>query len=370
MNRLDKSITDIEENRVFRKLRELPLIDRYAVMDGKDQPSDTLTELVQSRERMATMALVGCGEKYKKGEVSDFEWLEKWEACLPLCPGLGLASIYEEEMALLGLDPHGTAKEKWTKFNEIKQSKNITVHTDYILKSKKTKDIWIGELVMDNINKGWEYQRFLRHLPEQLAEESEREIHLLSDLSEISFERPNPHLALQSYHKLKDGEKLNSKEAFVLQAQVLIECLLALRKLKKRAVIHLYGGDSAGLPCDLLRYLRAHSLADAEIRVGLTLSAFPRAVGILTESFPDRVELVLRPSALSDTFDLKMEKLISSMPFGGLRFGGVLTDAPLLEATHILVKKRIIGLLSQICDNEEQVLINAEAFFDIKDPLS
>ena len=313
-----------------------------------------ITELLRNSDKIKLMDLLGCDEKYKNGQASDFEWFAEWERILPLCPGHGMAAIYEEEKKLLGIDLPETTAERWRKGNAHLPESVSPIDPSIVC-------LDLNRFVSESITECADYPALRDAALRYIKNGKNREMHLFLTLSDSIFLRPSPYLANRVFDQVKSDEKWNSKEGALLFAQLLIDLSLAARKAEIRTVPHLWAATSYEKV--LLSYLSEHRLLEGEVRLrayteGMT-DELLSLCGSRGAEFFVLPEPVFRPADLGASLIQTLRALGTRYPLGGLRFGGVETDAPLFHACHRLIAWALIDL----CPTEQSASAVALSFF-------
>lgn len=320
-------------------------VGRDCFAEIKREPSN-VTEALGRETLLKNIRRLNCDEKYKNDSASDFEILSEWIRLLPLCAGTAEAVIWQESLAVLGLDQCSEPTEIWRRGNEIVLTENKPWNGAFADRVD-----WC-QFVSKNIERkkecGPELSDISSYLNQSIIFNKDKDIPIVFDASGLCFERPNPHLASMVLLKIIRDEKINSTEAFSLCSQLLIEFLLSHRD-KGGFTLHFVDCEAAR---SLIAYLRDRRLWKGEIRLGIFLTAnaecwvdFCDEINNSEGDLRVQPEVVLRLSDLGCDLENSLRCLISRYPFGGLRFGGVLTDSPLLA---VAARRIFLNTLSDL----------------------
>jgi len=364
---------------VYRALIEqtehLPLRD-YAAAHSLPKNNGffqkSVKELLQSSDKMMKIHLLGCDEKYKNGTASDYETFAEWERIMPLCVGTGTAALYVEEKRILGIDTAATPREAWQTVTEqpLLQEDLVTLYAV----SDQTVNIVseLSNIVRRKEKSPLSYTEIFASLSEIIQEKKARknkELHFIFDCNFDFFEAPNRYRAEQILQEKKYVENFNKNEKFLLSAQLLIDLILVAKQEALTPILHLRRWRTAEQLREFLDYLAAHRLLVGELRIGTLLDTDFKFLTVLCESLCDRIsvhpELILLPSDFGTDIAQRLRSLASVYPLGGLRFGGIDTDAPLFWAGHRLFKEQLARLLSELCDTEEQAIYLAKSICEL-----
>lgn len=336
-------------------------IEDYAASMGITRIVPTnITELLKNSDKNRIMCILGCDEKYRNGQASDFEYFAEWERVFPLCVGTGAAEWYREERSLLGIDSDASVCERWRAGNERVASR--------IPDDEQCSHIDVNKFVSNFEKEGAEsaatYAELFAAVRTAIQRMETKEIHLIGKLSANEFAKPSPYGAQAAWRRICCGEKLNESERDTLIAQLLIDAILFVKKDWNRSVIlHLRAERFR----DLATYFAEHRLLPDELRIGISLDTVPPSLIDLCAASEKGArilpELILLPSDLSRGLTERLLALFAVYPVGGMRFGGIDTDAPLLEAGHRLFKRGFALALTELCVSRAHAEAIAREFF-------
>ena len=349
------------------------LAEDLANLAGKDwvcqvvsEPSvpTNITELLIDLGKIEVMARLGCDEKYTNGSASDFELLVEWERVLPLCAGLGEAAVYREALALLGLSDCRDPSALWKRGGELLRG-GVPAAARLPFAERLNWNQFVSKFAI-YLENGFP------DLTETAIGEGEeeclknKELHVVFDASDLEYEVPSPYRFKQARQQMISGEKLNSKECFVLCAQGLIELLLARGKRKElRTVLHLRDCDAARR---LIGYLKEHRLFGGEVRLGVFPGADPWELRCACDpvrgAFTVFPEVILRTRELGCDCETSLRRWLSAYPLGGLRFGGCLVASPVSRAQLRVFARALASILADCCESETEAIHAASVFFE------
>ncbi len=340
------------------------MTDFYAQSAKRDGVVTNIGELLRNNDKISAMRLLGCEKKYTDGACSDYEFFAEWERVAPLCAGTGISSVYQEERTLLGLAETDPTVEQWRRGNECLES-----HCSEILKVEREPSVYdLNKIVSDFVkyDKGasLKYDDIRESFGNILCAEKSNTVHVTISLKSNKFQRPDPYHAALFWEK-KNVEKWNTENESVLLVQLLIDGLLTIKKHKKDAVLHLYAKEDEVADATL-SYLLDRSLTEGQIRLGISTYCDPDSLVCRMERWSgERVipELVLGASDLDEGLEERLYGLFCLYPVGGLRFGGVLTDALLLDAYHNSFDRRFRNVLARLSANPSAMEQITERFY-------
>lgn len=323
-------------------------------------------ELLRSADKINAMRLLGCEENYTNGSCSDFEFFAEWQRVAPLCAGTGVSAVYREERALLGLNDGDPLIEQWRSGNG-----HLATGCSEILKEESLSSVYdLNRIVPDFVNQSRDtmtkYEDLRQAFCDILRDEKLNPIHITLFLRAEGFQRPTPYHASLFWEK-KNVEKWNSNEEGILLVQLLIDGLLTLKKYKKNAILHLCAKREEVADATL-SYLLDRSLIQGQIRLGISTYHDPATLVRRMERWSGKQvipELVLGVADLDEGLEERLYNLFCLYPVGGLRFGGILTDAPLLDAYHRSFDRRFRKALARLGADPSATERIAERFYSV-----
>ena len=339
------------------------MTDFFARPKRKENATN-VSELLRSEDKRNIMRLLGCEEKYLDGSCSDFEFFAQWESVLPLCAGTGVHAVYGEEKRLLGLPEAESLCDAWKRGNEFLQ-----VHASDFTESGDKIPVYdlssfVSEVAIRCFESHLGYESVSREWCQKICDEKSNSVHVVFFTKACGFQKPNSYHASLYWQNMSD-ENYDQEKMTVIGSQLLIDGLLALKKCKKKAILHLRSANEK-VGDALAAYLTEHSLIEGEIRMSVSTYGDPTALAVRAEGWGSRKvtpELVLSVSELDEGLEDRLYGLFCAYPAGGLRFGGILTDAPLIEAYHRSFDRRFRTALSRLGADEEAVARIAEHFY-------
>ena len=303
---------------------------------------NNISELLMSQDKKQMMRNLYCDEKYNNGQESDYEMFAEWERILPCCVGSGSAAFYEAELEFLGISPwdyDGKRKTPYDLWNEGNERISRIDLSKYNIKTKEkieNQRIDINQMILNITNKNQSkevsYEQWSQEVLEAAQGAADDVLHVLLSADGDRFTRPDPYHASLIFHRLVCGEKINTSEELLLAMQWLIEAFLRQKKEGRRMILHLKA-SSYCLASEMIGFLKEKSLFAGEIRVAIRLWD-PVKEWLPLMNLGDRdlqmyPELILHPSDFAFPLEDGLKKIAAEYPIGGLRFGGVMTDAPL-----------------------------------------
>lgn len=308
---------------------------------------NTITELLKNTDKTDIMLVLGCDEKYNNGLASDFEWLTEWERILPLCVGTGVATLYEEELRLLGI-PHGTVNELWRMGNA-----RLTEQEWRFPRRDNKIDIeeFVTDFIADRADTTCDYTALFTTLKDRIKSEENKEIHVYFAFEQSDLPTVSSYHGKQAWNAIICGEKRNKETTTILCLQLLMELLIEMKKqTEQRLTLHVRGKGTASL----LAYLSDHRMMPAQVRVGIRPDTPWAHTASLCRAHRGCPELWLEPADFGVDFDERLTRFFAQYPIGGVGFGGVLTESPLTEAAmRSLLRKHLKGLTARLAASDE-----------------
>ena len=349
---------------ILSELRTAELFDTAVTPGCLKRVPTNCTEFMESADKDRILRLLNCDEKYKNGVASDYERFAEWERRIPTCVGNGVAELYRAEKVLLEIGEISDPREAWRKGNERLLTYDFpslprciairNIVTDFIASAYMEES---GSMTYDELS-----ARTLT-AAESLADHESQGVHIVLDLAELPYQKPDPYHASLALQRIFCGEKNNCEEESILSAQLLIDLLLGLRKKGTYAVTLHLRGKSKG---ELLAYLSEHRLLPPSVRLGLylddSIEKLSEELLALRDEAEVLPELILRPTDFGCRLSERLLTLADAYPLSGLRFGGVQTDSSALAAAHTLFCEAFAALLSALCDTEETARAVVHAF--------
>ena len=323
-------------------------------------------ELLRNSDKLFAMRLLGCEKKYTDGSCSDYEFFAEWERVLPLCAGTGVCAVYGEEQKLLGLSAGDPLIDAWRKGNDRLADGRVNFWEKTCLLSIYSLNKFVSNYVRKHENVNSLYEDIRKEWQEYLCAEKSKSVHIVVLLDSLKFQKPNPYSASMIWRK-NHVEKWNQEEESVFLTQLLIDGLLTLKKYKKEPVLHLYAGEIEVADATV-DYLLEHDLIDGQIRLGVSSHSDPEHLVMRMEKWSGKrvtPALVLPTAELDEGLEERLFRLFCTYPAGGLRFGGILTDAPLIEAYHASFDRRFRVALTRLGATPSAAEQIARAFYSV-----
>ncbi len=342
------------------------MTDFFARRKEDDRVTTNIGELLRNDDKIKVMRLLGCEEKYINGACSDYEFFAEWERVVPLCAGTGAAVVYGEERVLLGLSETDSPADAWRGGNDF-----LAEHvSDFKKKEKISPILDLNRIVSDFAKRSGrafsKYDALRQEFCDILIAEKSNPIHSTVFLTSFEFQRPDPYHASLFLEK-RNAEKWNDEKEAVLLLQLLIDGLTITKKYKKDLVLHLHTREDAVADA-AISYLLDRSLTEGQIRLGVSSRIDPEALVSRMDRWGGKQvtpELVLNVGDLDEGLEDRLYDLFCVYPAGGLRFGGILTDAPLIEAYHRSFDRRFRAALARFCLKEELIGQISRQFYSV-----
>ncbi len=308
-------------------------VDRIATPRRSCVGVENISELLCDSSKINMMRLLNCDEKYKKEWAPDCELLMEWERLLPLCKGSGVAALYEAEKKWLRVEGMDFF-DRWNLGGNLLRVMDLSVY------ELPKNQIHIHEFVTDFINKNNNAKASLSDLSEEMKKRMKanrsKEFHLILELPDAPFLRPNLYAAEQAFSKAICNEKYKDEEWGLILTQLVISLAKCVQN-EKKIVLHLYSPYTYAPVFDTLSYLLDHRLFSGKIMMGIFVDTAMRAYEPLCRFFkekPDQApyelatEVILTVPDFAEGLDDRLRTLFRLYPRGGLTLGGVRTDSP------------------------------------------
>ncbi len=308
-------------------------IDRIATPKIDPMCVENISEFLIDSSKIGMIKLLDRDEKYKNEKASDFELLKEWEEILPLCQGSGAAGLYEAEKKWLCVNDMGIF-DRWNIGSERVKTMDFSIY------SAPTDQIQIHRFVSDFIKSSVKetdlFSSLISQMKSVIEASKQEEFHLILNLSDAPFLRPNPYAAGQILEKKICGEKCNDSEESLLLLQSSISLIRSIKSAKK-IVLHIYAEASYNSVFETIEYLAEHRLFSGDIYVGIFLDTAHRAHERLCRLFARysggtiitlHTELILTVADFAEGLPERMMGLFRLYPRRGVCFGGVLSDSP------------------------------------------
>lgn len=304
--------------------------------------ANNISELLMSQDKKQMMRNLYCDEKYNNGQASDYEMFAEWEQILPCCVGSGSAAFYEAELKFLEISPwkcdgkRKTPYDLWNEGNERISRINLSKYDIKTMKNIENQRFNINKIISNltnkNKNKEVSYEQWIQESLEAVQKVESDGLHLLLSAEGDGLTRPDPYHASLIFQRLLCGEKINASEELLLAMQWLIEAFLRQKKEGRKMILHL-NASSYCLASSIVGFFKEKGLFAGEIRVAIRLWD-PVKEWLPLMNLGDRdlqiyPELILHPSDFAFPLEDGLKKIAAEYPLGGLRFGGMMTDAPL-----------------------------------------
>lgn len=345
--------------RLYDRMQAMPIADFAADFTRGSLAPTNLTEYLLSYDKVQLMQRMNSDEKYRNGQASDFELFEEWERIMPLCPGYGSAELYREEKQILEIATETDPREAWKRGNEtLQKCANTPVKNGLNLNQ------FVSDFIKSNSHSSLVYETLVSTVSTALFAMKSDACHVISDLPDQDYTKPDPYHAALALRDIKRDEKNNIDLPSVLLSQVLIDLLLSAKKQGKVPVIlHLRGRCAR----ELVDYLADHRLLPQETRIGVSLRGMSAELSnwSTATSWNARIlpELILSPADFGCALVSRLCALADAYPLGGIRFGGVQTDSAALVACHRVFCRSFAMALATLCDTEEQAILALQRFF-------
>ncbi len=332
-------------NTLFLRLRDVPIVDRYADPKLPKKVLTNITELLRTPQKDRIISLFLCDEKRKASTLSDFEYLKALSELLPDWIGtregtlasVGLAFLYGKSFDLSDLKHHEFLRELW----EIGNEKLLLAEGKYenILKENGVEKLYQRELAFGCAKRVEKYK------------ENENTLSLLCDFRGLPFCRPDPYHAACAEKKYEGAEPLTDEEQSILATQALYRlCSQNSQHTEIRLLADADGKTAAALIAYLKRLSVRGTLwiaADGCMSTDTLLSLCDTA----DDALNIRPEIVLGPYDSRHNAEQRLHLLAARYPITRWHFGGVLGEDPLFFVGHTYMRKIICCVIAEIVDD-------------------
>ena len=339
----------IQENReLFSKLSGLPKFEYYAKKKNTCSVITNVCELLRSGETDDALCLCGREEKYRRGEVSDFEYFKELLSVLPMLKGTHICDLVSLVLSEL-------CGEKFIS-NETFSESDIC-------------DLWssANEKIFEIC--GGEYDKLLeKYNVEKLYNCSadtgtcacdgkchttnKKEVNVF-DFKGLDFIRPDPYHYGLAKDKEKCGEKLNNDEKSIILSQNIY--LILSDKNRGKIQLHLLCDENKSTAKELINYLKDRGFS-ADILIGYSgEGSVEKLISLCLlsdENIRISPEIVITRTDSFENLKRRLRLLIGAYPCENLRFGGATTDSPTFFFEHILFTRALFSVLLEIGNDE------------------
>jgi len=339
-----------QENReAYFELSRLPKFEYYAKPRTSCSLVTNVCELLRCKETDAALCLCGREEKYRRGEVSDFEYFKELLLSLPTLKGTHVFDLLH--ITLLELCGEELASRK--SFSE----EDICLL--WAAANEKIFELCGGD--HNELLKKYNVEKLYRCSVDDENKECDEKCHtsdkceaLVFDFKGLDFIRPDPYHYKLATEKKNRGEKLNNDEKSIILAQE-IYLLLSL-KSRGKIQLHLRCDENTDTAKDIINYLKDRKFS---LDIFLAFSGEGSVEKLISlclmsdENIRIYPEIVITKTDSFENLKRRLRLLFGAYPAENIRFGGAVTDSPTFFFEHILFVRALYSVLFEI-ENDEQ----------------
>ena len=176
-------------------------------------------------------------------------------------------------------------------------------------------------------------------------------IHLFLCGKDVVYERPDPYRVSLAYEKVKSKKPLTKEEQSIFLLGVLYAVLDDLRG--RQVILHLTGVGDGRFAAELLSWLRARGLLPSAVCIAAESDCRVSEVVSLCDfgevEHPVFAEVVLAPHDAPVEVEMRLARLLGSLPANRLFFGGVDTASPGFFAYHFCFRDILRKVVAALC---------------------
>lgn len=338
-----------ETREAFLKLCALPKTEYYASPKNERAVVTNICELLRGDETDSALCLCGREEKYRRGEVSDFEYFKELLLALPMLKGTHIydlarltlselcgdffalsESFSDEDIRLLW----GAANEKIAELCDGEYKKLLGIYN-------------VEKLYKSSFDDGG-------NSCDEKCYISNGVTSFVFDFKELDFTRPDPYHYTLAINKKNSGEKLNNDEKSIILSQNIY--LILSDKHREKIQLHLRCDENKSTASDLIKYLK-----DRKFSLDIFLSfegcgSVEKLISLCLmsdDSIRIYPEILITKTDSLENLKRRLRLLFGGYPAENIRFGGAVTDSPLFFFEHILFRKALFEVLLEI-ENDDQ----------------
>lgn len=318
--------------------------DHYARVSKTNGVITNISELLRSEETDAALCFCESEEKYRRREVSDFEYFSELIRALPMlvgthvydtvttavCEICGDSTVIKKELS------DGEICELW-KFCNEKISELCMGDIDVLCKKFGVEKSYYDEFAFYN---GYCVGKCYI---------SDRDTTFVFDMKNIDFVRPDPYHYELAIKKKNNGEKLNVQEISLVLSQ---ELYLKLSENGRGKIqLHLRADDDGKNAEELINYIKGRRF-QIEIFIAVTGGQSVERIASLCllsdENVRIRPEIVISKTDSFANLCARLRLLFAVYPRRMISYGGSVTDSPAFFAEYLLFCRAIESVLNEI----------------------
>lgn len=350
-----------KENReAYFELSRLPKFEYYATPKALPLSVTNVCELIRCKETDDALCLCLREEKYRRGEVSDFEYFKELLLSLPMLKGTHVCDL--ARLALSEL-----CGEKFMS-NETFSEQDICLL--WRMANEKIFELCGGKY--DKLLEKYNVEKLYNcsHDTENCC--CAEKCHIVNkkedfvfDFKGLDFARPDLYHYKLAKEKESRGEKLNNDEKSIILLQNIY--LILSDKNREKIQLHLLCDENTDTAKKLINYLKDRGFS-ADILLGYLGEGSVENLITLCLLSDEKIrispEIVVTRTDSFENLKRRLRLLLGAYPAENLRFGGAVTDSPTFFFEHILFAHALFSVILEI-ENDD-----TKAFEKVKKILS
>ena len=334
-----------QENReAYFELSRLPKFEYYAKLMKPRFMLTNVCELLRSEETDAALCLCGREEKYRRGEVSDFEYFKELLLSLPALNGTHVCDLVRLTLSELCGE-------------ELASRESFSEEDICLLWQSANEKIFAlcgGEY--EKLLKEYNVEKLYRYSIDDKNNSCDEKCHIsdkkgvfVFDFTGLDFIRPDPYHYGLAIKKKNCGEKLNNDEKSIILSQNIY--LILSDKSRGKIQLHLRCDENGDTAKKLINYLcdRGFSL---DIHIAFSCEGSVEKLISLcllsNENIRIYPEIVLTRTDSLENLKRRLRLLFGAYPAENIRFGGAVTDSPAFFFEQILFTRALYSVLCEI----------------------
>ena len=317
--------------------------DHYARVSKTNGVITNISELLRSEETDAALCFCESEEKYRRREVSDFEYFSELIRALPMLIGTHVHDTVTTAICAICGDSTVIKNEfsdsdicgLWKHCNE-KISELCMGDIDVLCKKFGVEKSYYDEFAFYNGNcVGKCYN-------------SDRDTTFVFDMKNIDFVRSDPYHYELAIKKKNNGEKLNIQEISLVLSQ---ELYLKLSENGRGKIqLHLRADDDGKNAEELINYIKGRRF-QIEIFIAVTGGQSVERIASLCllsdENVRIRPEIVISKTDSFANLCARLRLLFAVYPWKMLSYGGSVTNSPAFFAEYLLFCRALERVLNE-----------------------
>ncbi len=330
-------MTEKEEIKKIRSEYTGFLTDLYACPGKTAGVITNISELLMSSDTDAALCFCESEEKYRRREVSDFEYFAELMRVLPMLFGThtydtvttALCAICDDRTVIKKEFSNSDICVLWKRANE-RIAELCGGEYEILLQKFGVEKLYYDEIVSsENLCVGKYYT-------------SGADTTFVFDMKNIDFIRPDPYHCDIAMKKKNNGEKLNFQEISLVLSQSLY--LKLSEKNRGKIQLHLRADNDGKNASALINYFKGRRFP-LEIFLafegGQSVETLTSLCLLSDENVRIRPEIVITGTDSFVNLCARSKLLFAAYPSEKIGFGGAVTDSPAFFAEHLLFRSAL-----------------------------